>query len=65
MIVAVRVRPLNSREVLKEDIDIISVQDKLEIEYADKGGKNPDVLHRSKELRYFFDRIFSKQASTF
>lgn len=29
MIVAVRVRPLNSREVLKEDIDIISVQEKM------------------------------------
>ena len=24
----------------------------------------PDVLHRSKEQRYFFDRIFSKEITT-
>jgi len=29
MIVAVRVRPLNSREITKEDMDIISVQEKM------------------------------------
>jgi hypothetical protein len=38
--------------------------DRVEIELIDKGGKNPDVLHRSKEMRYFFDRIFSKAAAT-
>jgi hypothetical protein len=40
------------------------VMDKLEIEYADKDRKNPDVLHRSKEMRYFFDRIFSRTTPT-
>lgn len=30
----------------------------------DKDKKNPDVLHRSKEMRYFFDRIFDKKATT-
>jgi hypothetical protein len=29
MIVAVRVRPLNSKEINKEDMDIISVQEKM------------------------------------
>jgi hypothetical protein len=29
MIVAVRVRPLNSREISKDDMDIISVQEKM------------------------------------
>lgn len=29
MIVAVRVRPLNPKEVSKDDIDIISVQEKM------------------------------------
>jgi len=29
MIVAVRVRPLNQKEVSKDDIDIISVQEKM------------------------------------
>lgn len=29
MIVAVRVRPLNSREIAKDDMDIISVQEKM------------------------------------
>ena len=26
--------------------------------------QKPDVLHRSKEQRYFFDRIFPKTIST-
>lgn len=29
MIVAVRVRPLNSKEISKDDMDIISVQEKM------------------------------------
>jgi len=37
--------------------------DKVEIECSEKD-KKPDVLHRSKELRYFFDRIFSKKCQT-
>lgn len=51
-------------------MDIISIEDKLiivldkvEIECNEKD-KKPDVLHRSKELRYFFDRIFPKSCST-
>lgn len=27
-------------------------------------GKKPDVLHRSREQRYFFDRIFNQYCST-
>ena len=37
--------------------------DKVEMECMD-GEKKPDVLHRSKEMRYFFDRIFPKTAPT-
>lgn len=70
MVVAVRVRPLNQKEVLTKDYDILQIQDKLiivmdrvEIECSEKDTK-PDVLHRSKELRYFFDRIFPKTITT-
>lgn len=27
-------------------------------------GKKPDVLHRSKEQRYYFDRIFPPDVTT-
>jgi len=37
--------------------------DRVEIECSEKDTK-PDVLHRSKELRYFFDRIFPKTINT-
>ena len=38
--------------------------DKIEMECAVNNVKNEDVLHRSKEQRYFFDRIFQKAATT-
>jgi|LauGreDrversion4_2_1035121.scaffolds.fasta_scaffold111848_2 kinesin family protein 18/19 len=70
MVVAVRVRPLNGRERDNKDYDILNIQDKLvvvmdkiELECSEKDTK-PDVLHRSKELRYFFDRIFPKNVQT-
>jgi kinesin family member 18/19 len=37
--------------------------DKVEIECSEQD-KKPDVLHRSKEQRYFFDRIFTKSCRT-
>lgn len=37
--------------------------DPVEIE-CENEGKKPDVLHRSKEQRYFFDRIFNQYCST-
>lgn len=27
-------------------------------------GKKPDILHRSKEQRYYFDRIFTPDQTT-
>ena len=70
MVVAVRVRPLSRKELDVKDFDILKVQDKLiivldrvEIECAEND-KKPDILHRSKELRYFFDRIFTKTSPT-
>jgi hypothetical protein len=55
MVVAVRVRPLNRREIDLKDFDILQIQDKLiivmdkvEIECSEQD-KKPDILHRSKE----------------
>jgi hypothetical protein len=39
------------------------VLDKNEMEYEDQG-KKLDVLHRSREQRYYFDRIFHNQQTT-
>jgi kinesin family protein 18/19 len=70
MVVAVRLRPMTRNEVQSREIDIISLQDKM-IVVLDKvelenmeNDKKPDVLHRSKEMRYFFDRIFGKKNDT-
>ena len=35
------------------------VMDRVDLEYENEG-KKPDVLHRSKEQRYYFDRIFNE-----
>jgi kinesin family protein 18/19 len=72
MVVAVRLRPMSSKELQdRSQADIISVQDKMivimdkvELECRDKENKITDVLHRSKEMRFFFDRIFDKKSST-
>ena len=37
--------------------------DKVDVE-NEQQDKKPDVLHRSREQRYFFDRIFNKNVST-
>ena len=65
MIVAIRIRPLSQKEIENGDQVIIRSEDKLllvldrvELE-CENEGKRPDVLHRSKEQRYFFDRIFN------
>ena len=38
--------------------------DRVEMELDAKGQKVNDVLHRSREQRYYFDRIFNKYATT-
>ena len=38
--------------------------DQEDLKYELEGKKNPDVLHRSKEQRFYFDRIFNPKAST-
>ena len=70
MVVAVRVRPLSKKEKEQQDFEILQLQDKLiivmdkvEIECTEND-KKPDVLHRSKEQRNFFDKIFSKYSRT-
>ena len=37
--------------------------DRVEME-CENEGKKPDILHRSREQRYYFDRIFNHQSST-
>ena len=37
--------------------------DKVELEYENEG-KKPEVLHRSREQRYYFDRIFPQGTNT-
>jgi len=37
--------------------------DRVEIECTEND-KKPDVLHRSKEQRFFFDKVFPKSCST-
>ena len=38
--------------------------DKVEMECEFNKEQNKDVLHRSREQRYFFDRIFTKSSPT-
>lgn len=64
MLVTIRVRPLWKEEIENKIFNIVTVEDKLlivrdkaEIIYESEGIK-PDVLHRSKEQRYYFDKIF-------
>ena len=42
---------------------LILVLDKVDIE-CQQEDKKPDVLHRSREQRYFFDRIFNQFVGT-
>ena len=70
MVVAIRIRPLSQKEIAINDFEIVTIQDKLlvvldkkEVENESEG-KKMDVLHRSKEQRFFFDRIL-KDISNF
>jgi len=70
MLVSIRIRPLNQKELQSEEYDIIRTEDKLlivldkvELE-CENEGKKPEMLHRSREQRYFFDRIFPQESST-
>lgn len=64
MLVAIWVRPLSEREIADKENDIVSAEDKLLIVldriqlWAELTGIKPDVLHWSKEQRYYFDKIF-------
>ena len=71
MVVAIRVRPMLPKETQRKDLDIVVVQSKLLVLFCDfqivmdpvvleaeYQGKKTDVLHRNKEHRYYFDRIF-------
>lgn len=68
MLVAIRIRPMNEREIQNWEMDILSVSDDLVVVLdwvqmkAENENSRPDVLHRSKEQRYVFDKIF-KNAS--
>ena len=70
MVVAVRVRPLSQKEHINKDFSVVQPQDKLIIVLDkvdienERDEKKPDVLHRSREQRYFFDRIFNDQVDT-
>ncbi len=39
------------------------VLDKVELE-CEEEGKKPEILHRSREQRYYFDRIFPQNSNT-
>ena len=70
MVVAVRLRPLSQKEHINKDFAVVQPQDKLIIVLDkvdienERDEKKPDVLHRSREQRYFFDRIFNDTVST-
>ena len=55
---------MSEREIANKENDIVSAEDKLLIVLdrvflrAELTGIRPDVLHRSKEQRYYFDKIF-------
>ncbi|OMJ79119.1 hypothetical protein SteCoe_20907 [Stentor coeruleus] len=59
MLVAIRIRPLNSKEVSNNDRDVTRVEDTLLIilDMSDFEEKK-NLLHRSREQRYVFDKIF-------
>ena len=70
MLVTIRVRPLWQSEINNKVLDIITAEDKLlivrdkaEIKYEQEGIK-PDVLHRSREQKYYFDKIFNNASQT-
>jgi kinesin family protein 18/19 len=44
-------------DVVKVEDKLLIVRDKAEIMYEQEGIK-PDVLHRSREQKYYFDKIF-------
>jgi len=69
ILVAVRVRPMITREVNLGDFDIIRAEDKLiivmdPVELAHGMQNKPvnDILHRSKEQKYAFDKIFTTES---
>ncbi|CAI2359195.1 unnamed protein product [Moneuplotes crassus] len=70
MLVTIRVRPLTQQEISNKVLHIVNVDDKLlivrdkaEIKYEQEGIK-PDVLHRSREQRYYFDKIFKDSSQS-
>ncbi|CAK58210.1 unnamed protein product (macronuclear) [Paramecium tetraurelia] len=69
ILVAIRCRPLNQKEVQNEDLDIVRVEDNLiiildpiQMEYEAENKKMLEVYHRSKEQRYAFDKVFREES---
>ncbi|CAD8107951.1 unnamed protein product [Paramecium primaurelia] len=70
ILVAIRCRPLNQKEISNEDLDIVRVEDNLiiildpiQMEYEAENKKMLEVYHRSKEQRYAFDKVFREESS--
>ncbi len=76
ILVAIRCRPLNQKEIANEDLDIVRVEDNLivrmflkqiildpiQMEYEAENKKMLEVYHRSKEQRYAFDKVFREES---
>jgi len=69
ILVAVRVRPMITREVNLGDFDIIRPEDNLiivmdpvELQHNMQNKQVTDILHRSKEQKYAFDKIFTNES---
>lgn len=59
MLVAIRVRPLHAKEYACGDRDVIRAEDKLLVVLdLNDFEERKQVLHRSREQRFVFDRIF-------
>ncbi|CAD8121815.1 unnamed protein product [Paramecium sonneborni] len=69
ILVAIRCRPLNQKEIANDDLDIVRVEDNLiiildpiQMEYEAENKKMLEVYHRSKEQRYAFDKVFREES---
>ncbi|CAD8195951.1 unnamed protein product [Paramecium octaurelia] len=69
ILVAIRCRPLNQKEIQNDDLDIVRVEDNLiiildpiQMEYEAENKKMLEVYHRSKEQRYAFDKVFREES---
>ena len=68
LLVTIRVRPMNKKELANQELEIIRpeeqmiiVLDPVEQQFLEQDKQMLDVLHRSKEQRYAFDRVFTNE----